>query len=334
MNSLISIIVPVYSVEEYLDECVQSLVNQTYTNIEIILVDDGSPDRCPDMCDEWAKKDSRIQVIHKKNGGLSSARNAGLDVAIGNYISFVDSDDFFDERMYEKLYEGITRSPNIGISAIKFYKYEDGKVSIYNSNWDKKKDILVKAEEFGILTLKQEICHAATNKLYKRSLLENVRFRLGRLNEDVLFMHDLSRSVRKYNYDMWDLSYYAYYYRMRPGSIGHSSTPLNIAIIDNMKEIMEESTDIVYKTISKRMYYKSIYEFCVCLLIDQTSNGAILRKKYLKEYRHLLFSIKLSDLIEEKDNPVRFSISFYFIKYVPCIYMLFSLIRNNLSKRS
>ena len=79
MNSLISIIVPVYNVEEYLDECVQSLVNQTYTNIEIILVDDGSPDRCPDMCDEWANRDNRIRVIHKVNGGLSSARNVGIE---------------------------------------------------------------------------------------------------------------------------------------------------------------------------------------------------------------------------------------------------------------
>ena len=333
MNSLISIIVPVYNVEEYLDECVQSLVNQTYTNIEIILVDDGSPDRCPDMCDEWANRDNRIRVIHKVNGGLSSARNVGIENATGDYLSFVDSDDFFDKMMYEKLYEGTTRSPNIGISAIKFYKYEDGVVSIYNPNWDTKKDILVKAEDFGILTLKQEICHAATNKLYKRSLLENVHFRLGRLNEDVLFMHDLSRNVRKHNCDMWDLSYYAYYYRMRPGSIGHSSTPLYIAVIDNMKEIMEEATDIVYKTISQKMYYKSIYEFCAHLLTDQSPNGTILRKKYFKKYRYLLSSIKLSDLIEEKDNYVRFSISFYLIKYVPCIYMFFFLIRNFITSR-
>lgn len=94
-QSLVSVIIPVYKVEQYLDKCVESVVNQTYKNLEIILVDDGSPDNCPAMCDEWAKKDSRIKVIHKKNGGLSDARNAGLDIATGEYISFLDSDDSF-----------------------------------------------------------------------------------------------------------------------------------------------------------------------------------------------------------------------------------------------
>src|SRR5574344_2644299 len=101
MEPLISIIVPVYKVEQYLDECVQSIRNQTYTNLEIILVDDGSPDRCPEMCDEYAKQDSRIKVIHKKNGGPSSARNIGLNAASGLYIGFVDSDDVIAPNMYE-----------------------------------------------------------------------------------------------------------------------------------------------------------------------------------------------------------------------------------------
>ena len=93
MEALISVIIPVYKVEEYLDNCLSSVVEQTYKHLEIILVDDGSPDKCPIMCDQWASKDKRIKVIHKSNGGLSDARNAGLDVATGEYISFVDSDD-------------------------------------------------------------------------------------------------------------------------------------------------------------------------------------------------------------------------------------------------
>ena len=103
---LISVIVPVYKVERYLDECVESIVNQTYHNLEIVLVDDGSPDNCPQMCDDWAKKDERIRVIHKENGGVSSARNAGLDICTGDYISFIDSDDWipsnFEEEMLAK----------------------------------------------------------------------------------------------------------------------------------------------------------------------------------------------------------------------------------------
>ncbi|MBQ3431222.1 MAG: glycosyltransferase [Clostridia bacterium] len=101
---LVSIIVPVYKVENYLDRCVASIIAQTLKDIEIILVDDGSPDNCPAMCDAWAKKDSRIQVIHKQNGGLSDARNAGLNICTGDYIGFTDSDDYIEPTMFEKLY--------------------------------------------------------------------------------------------------------------------------------------------------------------------------------------------------------------------------------------
>ena len=102
--SLISVIVPVYKVEPYLNKCIESIVNQTYKNLEIILVDDGSPDNCPAICDSWAEKDSRIKVIHKENGGLSDARNAGMVHATGEYIAFVDSDDYIDPEMYQSLY--------------------------------------------------------------------------------------------------------------------------------------------------------------------------------------------------------------------------------------
>lgn len=102
-DSLISVIVPIYSVEKYLDKCVSSITTQNYKNLEIILVDDGSPDKSPDICDAWAQKDARIKVIHKKNGGLSSARNAGLKVATGSFISFVDSDDYLEPDLYKSL---------------------------------------------------------------------------------------------------------------------------------------------------------------------------------------------------------------------------------------
>lgn len=109
-NPKVSIIVPIYNVEKYLDRCMNSLINQTLKDIEIIMVDDGSPDNCPKMCDEWAKKDSRIKVVHKKNGGLGYARNSGLDVATGEYVAFVDSDDYIDLKMYEILYDNATKS--------------------------------------------------------------------------------------------------------------------------------------------------------------------------------------------------------------------------------
>lgn len=102
-NSCISVIVPVYCVEQYLEKCVSSIVNQTYKNLEIILVDDGSPDNCPQLCDDWQKKDKRIRVIHKENGGLSDARNAGLRASSGELVMFVDSDDWIAPEMAEKM---------------------------------------------------------------------------------------------------------------------------------------------------------------------------------------------------------------------------------------
>ena len=121
-NPKVSIIVPIYNVEKYLDRCMNSLVNQTLKDIEIIMVDDGSPDNCPKMCDEWAKKDSRIKVVHKKNGGLGYARNSGLDVATGEYVAFVDSDDFVKTEMYGQLYDQVEKTKADTIYC-GFYKY-------------------------------------------------------------------------------------------------------------------------------------------------------------------------------------------------------------------
>ena len=126
---LISIIVPVYKVEKYLDKCVESIVEQTYKNLEIILVDDGSPDNCPAMCDEWAQKDSRIKVIHKENGGLSSARNAGLDACTGEYIYFLDSDDYIADNCIVIDVFSINKASK-GISFSRLYGYGTYKVSV------------------------------------------------------------------------------------------------------------------------------------------------------------------------------------------------------------
>ena len=104
----ISVIVPIYNVENYLRRCVDSILKSTYENLEIILVDDGSTDECPTICDDYAKKDPRIKVIHKKNGGLSDARNKGLDIATGEYISFIDSDDYIESSMFQRIFEAIS----------------------------------------------------------------------------------------------------------------------------------------------------------------------------------------------------------------------------------
>lgn len=132
----ISIIVPVYKVEPYLRKCVDSILAQTFTNFEVILVDDGSPDNSGKICDEYAIKDSRVRVIHKENGGLSSARNAGIDIARGKYLGFVDSDDYIAEDMYEVLYENL-KFYDADISSVEIIPFRDDKYE--NTSKEKKK---------------------------------------------------------------------------------------------------------------------------------------------------------------------------------------------------
>lgn len=326
-DPLISVIVPVYKVEEYLDECVQSLVNQTYSNLEIILVDDGSPDKCPQMCDEWGKKDSRIRVIHKPNGGLSSARNVGLDVAQGDYISFIDSDDYVDSLMYERLYEGINKYPNVGICTIKFLRLSDGCVEPYNKMWDHKNEVLVKSADFGVFTILQKSCHASTNKLYRSYLLKEVRFRVGKTNEDTLFMFDLADVIKKNLVDMLELPYYAYYYRMHEGSICNSSTtPLEISYIDNLTQIYNESSDDRIRNAVLHMKKRSIFFFCASLAQPDRKN---LYNLYFENYRSKLKNVFYSDIKEPEYDSPNLKYVFAMLKHAPFLYRLLCRIRNS-----
>lgn len=191
MSDLISVIIPIYKVEKYLNRCVESIVNQTYENLEIILVDDGSPDSCPKMCDEWAKKDKRIKVVHKENGGLADARNAGLNVATGEYIYFADSDDWVENDIVEFLYNLIKRD-NYDVSRCGiFIDYED----------DEAKNEIVKNDSVKVLDLDDQIIDlmingyvagVAWNKLYRRSAIGDLRYsKNDGASEDIMFNYRL-----------------------------------------------------------------------------------------------------------------------------------------------
>lgn len=217
MNDLISVIIPIYKVEEYLDECVCSVVNQTYTNLEIILVDDGSPDNCPQMCDEWACKDSRIRVIHKPNGGLSDARNAGIDAATGEYIAFVDSDDFIKPDMLEKLYTAIQKE-----------KADIAACGILNCEGDRRtawgcRDFAGSSEQI-LALLYDDAAYpvAAWNKLYRRSCWETLRFPVGKTCEDAFTTYRLVHNAKR----IAMIPEALYCYRIRPGSIMTSAFSL------------------------------------------------------------------------------------------------------------
>ena len=218
MNELISIIVPVYKVEKYIDRCINSLVCQSYTDIEIILVDDGSPDRCPEICDAWSKKDNRVLVIHKTNGGLSDARNAGISVAKGKYICFVDSDDYVANNFIEVLYKLIKHSGS-QISAVdaKWVYEEDSNIQSEVSLSDKI-EIFDSKEAINNLLLNAKYKDYAWNKMYTADLFENIRYPVGKNMEDLATTYKLFYLCNKIIYNPSKL----YFYFQRKDSILHT----------------------------------------------------------------------------------------------------------------
>lgn len=190
-SPLISIIVPVYNVEKYLDRCVESIVSQTYKNLEIILVDDGSPDNCPALCEEWAEKDRRIKVIHKKNGGVSSARNAGVEGAKGDYIAFVDSDDYIEQGAYEFMINSAVKDDS-DILVCSYFADNTDDENTDNALWDvPQSDALSKIAcgdyKYGVLW----------NKLYKKSVAENIMMPDLVCCEDLVYNYFAFKNAKK-----------------------------------------------------------------------------------------------------------------------------------------
>lgn len=190
MEPRISVIVPVYRTEKYLERCVDSIRNQTYENLEIILVDDGSPDRCPQICDEIRRQDKRVKVIHKKNGGLSSARNAGLVIAEGDFIGFVDSDDFILPDMYEYLCKILTEN-NAEIADIRCKYVYEGENSIIQQDSEQinvyRAGQILERYLYRGLNENKGAPFTVWRKLYRREIISNSRFEEGTLNEDICF---------------------------------------------------------------------------------------------------------------------------------------------------
>lgn len=229
-QDLISIIVPVYNVEMYLEECVNSIINQTYKKLEIILVDDGSTDNSSKICDNFAEKDNRIKVIHKENGGLSDARNAGIEIANGKFIQFIDSDDYIDLDMIELLYNN-AKKYNADISMCSHYILAEectpegtNTLTVYN-----------RVEVLKEVLLDEKVRSYAWNKLFASKLFKEIRFPKGKVFEDILTIPKLFEKANTIVLD--DVS--KYYYRQRKGSILHIQTKeLRLAYINSALEIM------------------------------------------------------------------------------------------------
>ncbi len=234
MKPLISVIVPVYQVVPYLQHCIESIINQTYHNLEIILVDDGSTDGSGELCDKYASRDYRIKVIHQENGGLSEARNRGIDISKGEYLSFVDSDDWIDERFIEAMYE-ISVEAKSDIVQCAFQNIIDeclckekreGNYTVYS------------AKDFSIATytLLSWKCNVVWNKLYKASLFDAIRYPVGKIHEDEFITYKLiwrANSIAVTNTRL-------YFYRQRTDSI--MGEPYSLRRLDAGEAYRERET--------------------------------------------------------------------------------------------
>lgn len=217
MSDLISVIIPVYKVEQYLDRCVESVVAQKYGNLEIILVDDGSPDCCPQICEEWANRDARIKVIHKTNGGLSDARNVGIANSCGKYLVFVDSDDYIDNRFVECLYNQIVDNC-AQISCVDMLMFGDmdsvnPDVSVHET------EIYNGREALAASYVPSKFQNFMCNKMFDRTLFDIIKFPKGKVMEDLAVAYKLFDQCSRVSYCPVKL----YYYYQREGSLLHNT---------------------------------------------------------------------------------------------------------------
>lgn len=206
----LSVIMPVYKAEEYIYKAVDSILNQTYTNLEVILVDDGSPDNCGKICDEYAEKDSRVKVIHKKNGGQADARNFGIEAASGEFIGFVDSDDYIEPYMYQEMIDYMQQN-SLDIVCGDTKQIKGKKIKFKPRH---KENLIWNKNEAICENLSGSLDNAVTNKIYKRKVIGDIRFPKGRVYEDVA-------TIYKFIYNADRVGYLAkgyYYYIKRKGS--------------------------------------------------------------------------------------------------------------------
>ena len=310
---LISIIVPIYNVEKYLCKCIDSLINQSEKRIEIILVDDGSSDNCGAICDSYEKKDNRIKVIHKENGGLSSARNAGLDIAKGEYIGFVDSDDWIEIDMYKILFDfAIKYDADIVYSNFKKVYSENEVHNIVDSNkvyvFERNEALNNIYTELGIHTV------VSWNKLYKRSLFNKIRFPDGHIHEDVYTTHKLLNISNKVVY----IDKTLYYYRQNESSITNSSfSEKNLDYLYALHERLDFAKNIE----NKIFYNNTIQRYCLCLKgyylkCNKNVNNFITLKKIIKKMSQNIYR----KYILNKEIPIVDKLKFTFFVIFPEIY--------------
>ncbi|RHR28695.1 glycosyltransferase family 2 protein [Clostridium sp. AF19-22AC] len=271
----VSIVIPIYNVEKYIRECLDSVINQTYKDLEIILVDDGSPDQCPEICDEYATNDSRIRVIHKKNGGLSDARNAGIKSATGDYLMFVDSDDFIQDDMVEALLSACVEY-NAQVAACGRYIYSDQMIQKKHCG----KCILKFSSEKALVELfKGDVLEEATwDKLYERSLFDGIFFPVGEVNEDLVTIpYVIERCNRVVH-----IGEPKYYYRYNPTGISKSQyTEKKSMVISNLRKIRNDFAHRSEELLEAIGVLEGRYSYMLLMTIG---SDPIIRENYYNDY--------------------------------------------------
>lgn len=294
MNPLISVIIPIYKVENYLKPCVDSVLAQSYKNLEVILVDDGSPDQCPNICDDYASIDKRIVVIHKKNGGLSDARNMGLTKATGDYVLFLDSDDLWTENSaVSRLVDVIKDNPDAELVFFQKFSFADGTTpvtpSIY-SHLDCKLNGSTKIEMFLSLQKRANYLTSAYTKMIRRSLLtdNNIQFEKGLLSEDFDWSIELYLKSSKVVFS--DEIFYGY--RVRSGSITKS---VGIKHIKDLLWVVEKWNNKLPSLNIDKIEKNIYYDFLCYVLSILIANINVLNREHREVLRALPKYKKLFD---------------------------------------
>lgn len=285
-DALISVIVPVYNTKEYLRLCIESILNQSYSNFEVILVDDGSTDGSDAICNEFLKKDKRVVYLRKENGGLSSARNFGVKHSNGKYISFVDSDDFISKDYLKYLYMALIET-NSDVSFCNFEKFYNDlpvqKETAYNFAIKEKIELMEKLTHTGANCDCTNIV-VAWNKLIRKDLAEKITFPLGKWHEDEFYINSVLENADKFVYVDSNL----YFYRQRNDSIVGSDNKCDIRHLD-LIDAFEERICLFEKIADKNLYQEIISAYRSNLIIQYNNfmNSSVSKKikqKFIKSF--------------------------------------------------
>lgn len=296
MSKLISIIVPVYNVEKYLGKCLESLLNQTYKNLEIILIDDGSTDNSGKLCDIYQKQDNRVVVIHKENGGISSARNAGIEIAKGDYIALVDSDDYVSCEYCEKMLNAlITNNAEVAICKLHSFR-ENEKVILENKEYEE--EITTPEETIRKSIIIESHYNCAGGKMVARDLMKKHPFPLNRYYEDAATVYKLYSDAKK---TVTINQEYYFYLRNREGSIVSSKYNLKYQN-DDYLWVTEKCEYLLKKFPKMKEFIKATYIKYMIAIIHQsyrTKDEKLIQSNIIKQ-----FEVELRKQVQEIDKNV------------------------------